>query len=376
MSEEHLFDEIKRYVGFDAARLVAVGPVCAPHFASIADDYYANILRHEEARQAITGGDAQVERLKGTLRLWLAGLFEGTYELEYYEVRARIGRRHVQIGLPQQYMFTAMNVIRRHLQRIVFEALGAEAVASLASIDKLLDMELAIMLHTYREDYLSQVQRTERLAAIGQLAGSIGHELRNPLGVIRSSVYLLRGRIGDDEKAKKHLDKIDGQIGLSNRIVTDLLETMRDRPATRRPVAPETILDAARELTVVADGSSIELTPAPRMPDVLVDPDQVRQIFVNLLQNGVEAAGPSGRVLVSLEATSAGVEIRVSDSGPGFTQEARVRLFEPLFTTKSRGIGLGLALCRRLAERNGVRLQIEPSGPLSGASFLVILPVT
>ena len=89
------------------------------------------------------------------------------------------------------------------------------------------------MLHTYREDLLSRATRSERLATFGQLVGSIGHELRNPLGVIESSLFLLRGRAGDDDRVKKHLDRIGEQVRLSNQIISGLLDMVRDRPLPR-----------------------------------------------------------------------------------------------------------------------------------------------
>lgn len=107
---EHLLDEIKRYVGFaetDEAMLRGLQPRVAPHVAAIIDDFYVHILEHPGARNSITGGEEQVERLKGSLREWMDELFAGPWDAAYYDKRARIGRRHVQIDLPQQYMFTA-----------------------------------------------------------------------------------------------------------------------------------------------------------------------------------------------------------------------------------------------------------------------------
>ena len=124
MTAEHLFDELKRYVGFtfdDEKRLSAMFPRLEPHFQAIIDDFYAHILNHSGARSAITGGDAQVERLKGTLVVWLGRVFRGPWDHAYFEQSARIGRRHVQISLPQQYMFTAVDVIRVYITGLLFQ---------------------------------------------------------------------------------------------------------------------------------------------------------------------------------------------------------------------------------------------------------------
>ena len=372
--EEHIFEEIKRYVGFDEAdraRLRGLRDRVLPHAQAISDEFYARILSHPGARRAITGGDAQVFALKHTLTVWLAELLEGPWDQAYYERRARIGRRHVEIDLPQQYMFTAMNTIREPLTRLVLETAPdpASAVAEVRAVDRILDIELAVMLHTYREDSLARLQRTERLATVGQFAASIAHELRNPLGVIESSSFLLRRRMTDaPETVTRHLDKIDGQVRVSNRIITGLLDLVRDRPASPRLLSATQLLQAALEALPGAG-------PTPRIdvPEgfdavIRVDFDQLRQVLVNLLANARDAAGPQGEVLVTLRAEGEDVVFVISDSGPGVAPEVRARLFEPLVTTKARGIGLGLALCRRLCERNGAHVALT-EGPLPGAAF-------
>lgn len=372
--EEHIFEEIKRYVGFDAAdgaRLRAIGPRVAPHAEAISAEFYARIIEHPGASRSITGGDAQVFALRHTLTGWIRELFEGPWDLSYYERRARIGRRHVEIDLPQQYMFTAMNTIRGALTKVVADtaASPAEACEDVLAVDRLLDIELAVMLHTYREDSLARLQRTERLATVGQFAASIAHELRNPLGVIESSSFLLRKRVGDATDAvARHLDKIDAQVRVSNRIITGLLDLVRDVPATPREVPAGELLAAALE-AVPQCTQRVESSTEPGLV-VRVDPDQFRQILVNLLANACDAAGPAGRVAATVRADGADVVFVINDDGPGIAPEVQARLFEPLVSTKVRGIGLGLALCRRLAERNGARVTLTRAA-LPGAAFEV-----
>ncbi len=377
---EHLFDEIKRYVGFsetDEALLRGLRERVLPHVRPIIDDFYDHILGHSGARSAITGGMPQVERLKGTLRGWMDGLFTGPWDYEYYDLRARIGRRHVQIDLPQQYMFTAVNVIRGHLTDVILDTAPdlQQARIELHAVDKLLDMELAIMLHTYREDYLLRMQQSERLATFGQLVASIGHELRNPLGVIESSLFLLRGRVGaGDERVTRHFDKIEGQVRVSNRIISDMLDIVRDRPVVRQNVAPAALVESAREVVPPRDGIRLSVEIGEDLPAVAVDPDQLRQVFVNLLANAYDAAGTGGEVRVTGRLLKDEVELLVSDSGPGIDPAIRTRLFEPLVTTKSKGIGLGLPLCKRIVDRNGGTIRVT-AGPLPGAAFSVRLPL-
>ena len=215
-----LFDSLKRYVGFTEASstaLRALHPAAQPKFAAIVDDFYDAIEAHPEARAAITGGAAQIERLKQTLIRWLEVLLLGPHDEAYYQLRARIGRVHVRIALPQAFMFTAMNRIRVHLLDVAREALRADPPGlqrTATALNQILDLELAIMLETYREDLLVKNRSAERLATIGQFAASIGHELRNPLGVIESSLFLLRQHLGPEAAAApnvaKHLDRIGG----------------------------------------------------------------------------------------------------------------------------------------------------------------------
>lgn len=377
---EHLFDELKRYVDFSAAdetRLRAIGPRAAPHIPRIADDFYAHILDHPSARLAITGGDAQVERLKVTLQRWMEGLFTGPWDRDYYELRARIGRRHVAINLPQQYMFSAVNVIRGHMIDVVLDtaASPAEAREEVRSLNRLLDMELAVMLHTYREDSLARIQQSERLATFGQLVASIAHELRNPLGVIESSLFLVRRRLVDPPEAvTRHVDKIDAQVKVSNRIITNLLDMVRDRPPTRKPVVLAQLITAALESTLLPASITVTRHEPAALAALFVDPDHVTQVLVNLIHNAVDAMHGAGEIRFDTRVADGAVTLLVSDSGPGLDPAVRARLFEPLVSTKARGIGLGLALCRRLIERNGGAITLV-RGALPGAAFELTLPL-
>src|SRR5436853_2204959 len=129
-------------------------------------------------------------------------------------------------------MLGAMNVMRQQPNGVIDQTYieqPARLRKSRVAVGKILDLELAIMLHTYREALLSQQARTERLSTFGQLVGSIGHELRNPLGVIESSLYILRGRLAeDDPRARKHVERIAEQLGIANSIISDLLDMIRD----------------------------------------------------------------------------------------------------------------------------------------------------
>jgi PAS domain S-box-containing protein len=162
-STETRFDELKRYVGFsaaDAAALAAFAGLAAPHFERIAQEFYDRVRQHEEAHAVFTG-EAQIARLQRSLVRWMERLFAGRYDEAYHASTTQIGRVHVKVGLPQRYMFTAMAVMRSSLTRVVLAA-GEAGVAVAAALSRLLDLELAIMLESYRDDFVARIQQVER----------------------------------------------------------------------------------------------------------------------------------------------------------------------------------------------------------------------
>jgi signal transduction histidine kinase len=376
---ETVFQELKRYIRFgdeDERALRALHAAAAPRFERIAGAFYDRILSHEEARTALVGGESRVGHLKVTLVAWLDALLSGPWDEAYWDRRYAIGRVHVRIGLPQHYMFGAMNVIRIELAAIAYERFHpepAELQLVRNALGKVLDLELAVMLHTYRDDLLAQQARVERLSTFGQLVGSIGHDLRNPLGVIETSLYILRGRVGEDPRATKHLDRISEQLGVANGIITNLLDMIRNRPLAKEPVRLADVIAGASGAVARPGGVALAVEGVDALPVVDGDPVQLRQVFVNLLENAVFAASPRGAVAVRGRRVDGAVELDVEDTGPGVDPATRRRLFEPLITTKERGIGLGLALVKRIAERHAGSIAYSDR-PGGGARFTLRLP--
>lgn len=376
---ETLFQELKRYVEFtetDERALRTLHSIAQEHFKPFSEVFYARILEHEGARRSLTGGESVVGHLKVTLQAWMDKLLSGPWDEAYFEVRCRIGRMHVRIDLPQHYMFGAMNVIRQQMNELIdrnYEGdLSARSQARLA-LGKILDLELAIMLHTYREDYIAQQSRQERLATFGQLVGSMGHELRNPLGVIETSLHILKGRIGEDERARKHVDRIGAQVGIANKIISDLLDMIRDRPLARESFSLERILTEVIDDIKAPAGVSIEVSALDASATLAGDRGQLRQLFTNLIDNAVHACADDGRVMIVVARADGQLRIAVEDTGPGVDAAIRRRLFEPLVTTKEKGVGLGLALVKRIAERHEGSVAYEPREG-GGARFVVLLP--
>ncbi|HEY0134043.1 MAG TPA: protoglobin domain-containing protein [Nannocystis sp.] len=380
MPSQRLLDELMRYIEFtpeDAAQMYAMGPVLRPHFARVVDRFYEAIDRTPAAAAVFTGGAEQIERQKTLLHGWLEGLVGGVYDDAYLARRARIGRTHVRIGLDQRYMFSGMNIVRSELHNALYDSTEWPADQQRSghrAIDRICDIELAIMLETYREAYIARVKEAERLATIGQVAASIGHELRNPLAVMKTSVHMLTRRVPSDERTVKHLYRLDEQIVLCNTIISDLLELARDRPAERIATDIATVVSEAALSVPRVASIGLGLHIEPKIPSVAVDPGQFRQLVINLVLNATQVLEGSGRIEVRLGADEQNVVLTVEDSGPGITPDVQARLFEPLFTTRSSGTGLGLALCRRVVEKhNGSIVASNREG--GGAAFVVRVPL-
>lgn len=217
--------------------------------------------------------------------------------------------------------------------------------------------------------------RREKLATLGQLAGSLGHELRNPLGVMSNAVYYLEAVAGPERpQIREYLALLRSQIQLSVKLVSDLLEFSRTKPAVREPVSLDGIVDTQLARIPLGDGIEVR-RDLNGLPPAFVDPVQIGQVVYNLVTNAVQAIGEgSGRIEILGASDGNGtVELHVRDSGPGIAPDEVEQIFEPLFTTKARGIGLGLAVSRSLARANGGDVTVE-SRPGQGARFTVRLP--
>lgn len=354
------FAEVVDYVGFtpaDGQRLAAFLPRAEPHFVGIAEHFYERILAHDQAHAAITGGPEQIERLKQTLIVWMRSGLAGPHDDEFCQRRARIGHMHVRIGLPQRYMITAMNVMRLDFRRVVESELAASSIVELQalndSLDRLFDLELAIMLETYKLEADDRLRRRERLATIGQLAASIGHDLRNPLSVMESSLYILRRRAGADERMLKHVERIGQQIVECDSIITHLLEMARNQPPRRTTVQLRKLVDESIVAARVPTRITVELEGIDDR-ELYVDHALVKQALVNLLVNSIQAQREGeGWIRLHAEREDDYVILTIEDAGPGFESITLPFVFEPLVTTKSSGTGLGLSLVKSVVERHG-----------------------
>ena len=215
-----------------------------------------------------------------------------------------------------------------------------------------------------------ELVRRERLATLGQLAGGVSHELRNPLGVIKNSVYYLKMVLPEEEGLRKHLAILEREVATATRIISGMLDFARTTPPTRAATDINRLVRDGLERLMAPDSVHIERDLAEGLPPLMVDADQVRLVLDNLLSNAMQAMPDGGVLTVRTRSVGGRVEISVEDTGVGIAPEHLERIFEPLFTTKSKGIGLGLSLAKRLAEANDGTIRAE-SAIGRGTRFLV-----
>jgi len=221
-----------------------------------------------------------------------------------------------------------------------------------------------------------QLIRSERLAAVGELASGVGHELRNPLNVIRNCVYLLNMTLGDgaDEDTLNALRLLDQQVDISNKIVTDLLNFTRIRPPSPSRVDLNSLVRESLSWVMMPEMVVVTTEFDEGCPGISTDPEQIGRAFANIAANGVQSMNGGGELKVRTGIDDGYAWVRFEDSGCGIPKENLDKIFQPLFTTKPKGIGLGLAITRGLVEQNGGAVEVS-SQVDKGTAFTVRLPV-
>ncbi len=222
-----------------------------------------------------------------------------------------------------------------------------------------------------------EVVRTEKLAFLGQLAGGVGHELRNPLGVMTNAVHYL-GLVLQNAPSTvvEYLGILRTQIGLAERIVGDLLDSARVKAPQREVVGARDLFDEQLKRIAIHSGITVTIDVPDDGPRLYVDRIQLGQVVLNLISNGSQAIGESNGTL-TLRARADGANtalLDVADTGSGIAPGDLDRIFEPLFTTKARGLGLGLSVARSLVAANGGQLSVI-SERGRGSTFTVRLPM-
>jgi len=235
-----------------------------------------------------------------------------------------------------------------------------------------------------------EVRRKEKLAAIGSLAAGVAHEIRNPLSSIKGYATYFGTRFPEDSEDRAAAGILVQEVDRLNRVITDLIGLARPSDLNRVPTDVAGLANHCLRLLgpdAAAQGVSLALKSTPQIPPVDLDPDRFAQALLNICLNGMEAMPGGGSLSLHIDTDETGmVRVRVSDTGHGISPEARERIFDPYFTTKSQGTGLGLAIVHKIVEAHGGTVHAAP-GPLPpqgempadgtegrGTTFTILLP--
>jgi signal transduction histidine kinase len=374
------YRELQDYVGWsddDVARVQMAGRLLKSHLPALIDDFYAEIRRHPDADKVFVD-EAQVARLKVSLRTWLDQLFEGPYDAGYAVRRWQVGRRHVDVGLDHIYAHAALARLRRGLARALRAEWPADAEdydETLNSLNTLIDIDLAKIEDAYAAEYLDRLQKSERLAAIGQIAAGVAHEIRNPLNVVKTSVYfLLNAKSASPERVAEHLGRISRQVNHANDVVTALSSFAKPPALQLSSISVIDSLKATLERYPAPQGIRVVSELPDSLPEVKADATQLGIVFGNLVRNAFDAMPTGGTLTVSTAGADNSIEVRVTDTGVGISPDNLSKITEPLFSTKAKGMGLGLAITIAILNRFSGKLRVV-SEIGRGSTFTVQLPI-
>jgi len=221
----------------------------------------------------------------------------------------------------------------------------------------------------------AQLVRSERLSALGQMAATVGHELRNPLGAVTNSLYLIRNasKVDGDDRLRRQLDTADREVAAATLIVSDLLEFSRGRAPMPTSVDIDELVSEALSVAPPPHGVSVNRS-GQRPPPLRADRDQLRQVILNVVSNAYQAMPDGGDLAITTATEDDSVRVTIADSGAGMDAETRQRLFEPFFTRKTKGTGLGLAVSKRIIEDHAGTISVA-SEEGAGSVFTLQLPV-
>lgn len=235
--------------------------------------------------------------------------------------------------------------------------------------------------------------KQERLAAIGQMASVVGHELRNPLSVINNSIYVIKSRMGVeaqvassaegaaagaapgmDSKIVRHVSIIEGELQVANQIISEILTFARTREIQPRDVELHEFLEEVLNRLQIPEKISLERLYAQQPISLKMDPDEVRQVVRNLIGNAFDAMPNGGRLTVGTQTREGYAVLSISDTGTGISPENVAKIFTPFFTTKSKGTGLGLSVVKKVMDRHNAEVSVD-SAIGKGTTFHMKFPV-
>ena len=269
----------------------------------------------------------------------------------------------------------ARQIVYQAQAQLLFAALAVLVLATLSGWQ----------VRTLRRYFVLQQESTrkERFAALGEMAAVLAHEIRNPLGAIKGLAQFLGEKQATDPAKAEMTRTIADEATRLERLVNDLLTYARPRPPNCQPTELPGVLDEVLRLVgpaANASGVACRLDVSGNAFPILADPDQLKQLFGNLVLNAIQAMPAGGRLTLTQRLvdgksrTRRAVEVTVEDTGAGISEADLPRIFEPFYTTRTKGTGLGLAICMQITAAHGGTIRVARTGP-KGTTILVTLPV-
>ena len=274
------------------------------------------------------------------------------------------------------------NEMTKGLKQLIDEKEGV--MIELKNLNKelsLINAEL-VQKNVQLQDTQEQLVRTEKLAAVGTLASGVSHELRNPLSAIKNAVYLLKRKLSRkeipdiDAKVLQFLDIMDNEIDRSAKIINDLLGFTRVAKPARIRSDIKIVINDALSRVKIAKNINLSKDLKSNLPKVAIDANQIGQVLINLIDNACQAmeAVEDGELQISTRESNGFVEIDIGDSGCGISEKSIKKIFDPLFTTKSQGIGMGLAVSYGIIEKHNGTIDVKSQEGI-GTNMCVKLPL-
>jgi len=264
----------------------------------------------------------------------------------------------------------------KYVEAALFPLFGG-FVGYLLEVIRARNTALAEAYNRLRDSY-EALQRSATLAAVGQMAAGLAHEIRNPLAGLQGAVEALSDQVpGDSDLGREFTDRAVDEIRRINGLVSDFVAFGKPSPVERVPSSlPEIVRAAAGLLSAQArkQGVAVEVQAPDEGPEMMLDPDKIKQALINIMLNGIQAMPDGGVLNIELECDEKAATVSIADAGPGIPEEARDSIFTPFFSTKEQGAGLGLPLAHQIADSHGGTLRLgRPEG--RGAVFVLVLPV-
>jgi len=343
-------------------------------------------------------------------------ILEGNRQAEIltgYEKGELIGKSILEVGLlPEKYVPKAIEAVQKNLsgQRTgpdEFELIrkdGSRVFVEISTIPIKIGQRIEILgiarditerkqMQKKLEEYSQHLEalveqrtrqlkeaqekliKSERLAAIGEVAAMVGHDLRNPLTGIKGATYYLKTKLYSkmDEKTREMLELIEADIEYANKIITDLLEYSREVHLELTETNPKTIITETLHLIKVPENIQI-INRTRREPKIRIDIEKMARVFHNLVINAIDAMPNGGKLTITSRKTKDTVKFIFKDTGIGMTKETMEKIFTPFFTTKAKGMGLGLPICKHIVEAHGGKITVE-SAVSESATFTLTLPI-